>query len=138
MTAQPKGTLAPVADFYELSTGFLKACQEISMKRIAALFLLSAALGFVGPASAEETQAQTSGLSSGMSGQQHEMSSRHRHRSHDRRVAVSARACPGFTVAPIAHKVYGDKRWPYVSWIGACDSLYAPGPLVTFVRYQSY
>ena len=103
------------------------------MTRTIVLFLLSAALGLAGPAGAAETHAPTSGLRSGMSVQQHEMSSRHRWRE---RVAVIARACPGATVAPIAHKVYGDKRWPYVNWRGACDSLYAPGPLVTFVRYE--
>jgi hypothetical protein len=108
------------------------------MTRITALLLLGAALGLAGPASADETHAQPSGLSSGTSAQPHDMSSRHRHRSHERAVTVRARACPGYTVAPIAHKVYGDRRWPYVNWRGACDSLYAPGPLVTFVRYESY
>jgi hypothetical protein len=106
------------------------------MKRFAVLILLGAASGLVGPAVADETHAPKSGLSLGPSAQQQEMSSRHR-RWHDR-VAVRARACPGFTVAPIAHKVFGDKRWPYVHWIGACDSLYARGPLVTFVRAESY
>ena len=105
------------------------------MTRTTALFLLSAALGLAGPAGAAETHPQTSGLRSGMSAQPHEMSSRHRWRE---RVAVTARACPGATVAPIAYKVYGDKRWPYVNWRGACDSSYAPGPFVTFVRYESY
>jgi hypothetical protein len=89
----------------------------------------------VGPASAEDTPAQTSALRSDTSARQHPMSSRHRHWH---RVAVSARACPGFTIAPTLDKTYGDKRWPYVNWRGACDSLYAPGPAVTFVRSGSY
>jgi hypothetical protein len=106
------------------------------MKRFAVLFLLGAASGLAGPASAAEASAPKFALSVGPSAQQHAMSSRHR-RWHDR-VAVARRACPGFTVAPIAHKIFGDKRWPYVHWIGACDSLYAPGPSVTFVGYDSY
>jgi hypothetical protein len=106
------------------------------MKTFAVLFLLGAASGLVGPASADQAAAPTFALGLDPSAEQHEMSSRHR-RWHDR-VAVARRACPGFTVAPIPHKVFGDKRWPYVHWIGACDSLYAPGPAVTFVRYDSY
>lgn len=106
------------------------------MTRTTALLLLGAALGLAGPASADESHPQKSGLSSGTSAPRHEMSSRRSH-PHDR-ITAYARACPGFTVAPIAHKVYGDKRWPYVSWIGGCDSLYAPGPFVTFVRHESY
>jgi hypothetical protein len=131
-----KGTWGLSWAFIESSTGSLNDCQEIFMKRFAALFLLGAASGLVGPASADEALAPKFALSLGPSAEHHEMSSRHR-RWHDR-VAVVRRACPGFTVAPIAHKVFGDKRWPYVHWIGACDSLYARGPLVTFVRAESY
>jgi hypothetical protein len=107
------------------------------MTRITALLLFSAALGLAGPARADNTHAQTSLLRSDTSARHHEMSSRHRPWRHDR-VAVFARACPGFTVAPTPYKTYGDKRWPYVNWRGACDSLYAPGPAVTFVSYGSY
>jgi hypothetical protein len=105
------------------------------MARTTALLLLSAALGLTGPARAGNTHAQTSVLRSDTSARHDEMSSRHRPWRHDR---VFARVCPGFTVAPTLSKTYGDKRWPYVNWRGACDSLYAPGPAVTFVRYGSY
>ena len=111
------------------------------MTRIAALLLLSATLGLAGPARADDTHAQTLALRSDASARHgetsSEMSSRHRSWRHDR-VAVFARACPGFTVAPTPSKTYGDWRWPYVNWRGACDSLYAPGPAVTFVRYGAY
>jgi hypothetical protein len=105
------------------------------MKRTTAFLLLGAALCCVSPANAEEPRAQTLSVGSNASSRQHEMSSRHRHLRHGRSV-VMARACDGFTVAPTLHKVYGDRRWPYVSWFGSCDSLYAPGPAVTFVRYS--
>lgn len=107
------------------------------MTRITALLLLSVALGLASPARAGDTHAQTLALTGDTSVRHHEMSSRHRHWRHDR-AAVIARACPGFTVAPTLSKTYGDWRWPYVNWRGACDSLYAPGPAVTFVAYGSY
>jgi hypothetical protein len=107
------------------------------MTRTTALLLLSAALGLASPASADETHAPTLALRSDASAQPHEMSARHRSWRHDR-ATVYARACTGFTIAPTLYKTYGDKRWPYVNWRGACDSLYAPGPAVTFVRYGSY
>ena len=56
---------------------------------------------------------------------------------HLRRDVVVVVPPGGFKVAPIPFKVR-DKRWPYVSWIGLRDSIYAPGPLVTFVRGGSY
>jgi hypothetical protein len=105
------------------------------MTRTSALLLLGSALCLVSPASAEVSHAQK--LALGNDAQQHEMSSRHRHWRGGRVVAVATRV-PGYTYAPISHKVFGDPRWPYVNWRGARDSLYAPGPLVTFVRYDSY
>jgi hypothetical protein len=99
------------------------------MRSIALLLVTGAALSLAGPALADESKAafDRDALA------QHEMSSRHRAGV----IAVRGRLCgPGFTVAPTLHKTYGDRRWPYVSWRGACDSLYAPGPLVTFVRYS--
>ena len=84
--------------------------KEIFMKSTTALLLLGAALCMAGPASAGDSHWRS-------------------------RVVVVPPG--GFTTAPISHKVF-DRRWPYVSWIGVRDSLYAPGPLVTFVRYDSY
>ena len=106
------------------------------MKTTTALILLAAAAAFVGPAGADETRAQTSALKTEAPLLQHDLSSRHRHWRHDG--GVSARVCRGFTIAPTELKTWGDRRWPYVNWRGACDSLYAPGPFVTFVGYGSY
>jgi hypothetical protein len=109
----------------------------MSMKTTTALILLAAAVCSADPAGADETRARTSALKTDTPVLQHDMSSRHRH-WHDRRGTVSTRACRGFTIAPTEFKAYGDWRWPYVNWRGACDSLYAPGPFVTFVPYGSY
>jgi hypothetical protein len=110
----------------------------MSMTRATPLILLSAALCLVDPAGAQEARSQTSAFKTDTSARQHDMSSRHGYAQHGRIVAVSARACRGFTIAPTQHKTYRDRRWPYVNWRGACDSLYAPGPLVTFVGHGSY
>jgi hypothetical protein len=108
------------------------------MRSTTALLLIGTALCWVSPASADASGGRQAVLASNApAATPFEMSSRHRHRHHGRIVAV-ARACPGFTVAPTWEKTYFDRRWPYVNWRGSCDSLYAPGPLVTFVRYHGY
>jgi hypothetical protein len=105
------------------------------MQSTIVLILLGAALSSVGPANADVSRVRQPVLASDAPmGQPFEMSSRHRHLHRGRIVAVG-HACPGFTVAPTLQKTYFDRRWPYVSWRGSCDSLYGPGPLVTFVRY---
>lgn len=92
--------------------------------------LMGVAVSATGPVAAKDTRPQYPSLrdtnSAGL-----EMSSRHRYS----RIVASGRLAPQYTYAPIAHKVFGDPRWPYVHWRGSHDSLYAPGPLVTFVRY---
>lgn len=103
------------------------------MKMTTALLLLGSALCSVSPANADDSRQQKLVFGSDTSLPQ-EMSSRHRHWRVGRVVAPYS----GFTHAPTLHKAFHDKRWPYVSWIGARDSLYVPGPLVTFVRYGSY
>ena len=104
------------------------------MNRITPLLLMGAALCFISPANADGSRSRQLALSGDTFAQHHEMSSRHR------RVQVGAVVAPpgGFIVAPTPNKAWDDWRWPYVSWIGARDSLYVPGPLVTFVRYGSY
>jgi hypothetical protein len=104
------------------------------MKKISPLLLLAAALSWVGPAAAAEKP-----VAGTLAAAQHtEFSARHLVPG-PADVAVFRRGCrPGFTVAPTGFKAYGDWRWPYVSWRGSCDSLYVPGPRVTFVRYQGY
>jgi hypothetical protein len=110
------------------------------MRSTTALLLLSAALCWVTPASADVSGGRQTRLAGNVPTAEplemnsREMSSRHRH-GHRGRIVAVGRACTGFTVAPTLEKTYFDRRWPYVSWRGSCDSLYAPGPLVTFVRY---
>lgn len=107
------------------------------MKTAITLLVVGVALCLARPASAGGSQSAALALNSAALAQQSDLSSRHKpwRRGH---VVSYARACPGYTYAPISHKVFNDRRWPYVNWRGACDSLYAPGPLVTFVRYPSY
>jgi hypothetical protein len=102
------------------------------MTRTTALIVLSAAICLGGPATAREARSEPAAFSTAASAPI-EVSSRHRY-AHGRVVAL-ARLPAQYTHAPIAHKVFGDPRWPYVNWRGHPDSLYVPGPLVTFVRY---
>jgi hypothetical protein len=104
------------------------------MKNTATVLVLGAALCVVSPAIAKDRHAQ--GLSIRGDAARLEMSSRHRHARIGRPLAVAPPA--GFTHAPTWYKAYDDRRWPYVSWIGLRDSLYVPGPLVTFVPYGRY
>jgi hypothetical protein len=105
------------------------------MKNTATLLVLGAAVCLVSPAGAKERLAQTLSIS-GDTSRQYEMSSRQRRVQVSRVVAVAPPR--GFTHAPTWYKAYDDWRWPYVSWVGARDSLYVPGPLVTFVPYGRY
>jgi hypothetical protein len=100
--------------------------KEAFMKEISPLLLLAASLCWVGPTDA--------------SAQNREFSARHRVVvAGPSDVVVFRPGCrPGFTVAPTRFKTFDDRRWPYVSWRGSCDSLYAPGPMVTFVTNQWY
>jgi hypothetical protein len=104
----------------------------MNMKKSCSLFLLTASLCWIGPAAAADRSPQTAA--------QPEFSSRHRIVvAGPADVAVFRPGCrPGFKVAPTRFKAFDDRRWPYVSWRGSCDSLYVPGPLVTFVRNQWY
>jgi hypothetical protein len=104
------------------------------MNKFSPLLLLAASLCWVGPAGAAERSPRTPVIG-GVAAQQHEFSSRHRVAAGPSDVVAFRRGCrPGFTVAPTRFRTFDDWRWPYVSWRGSCDSLYAPGPLVTFVR----
>ena len=102
------------------------------MTRTTVLITLSAVISLTGPATAAEKRSQHQTFSAAAMAPI-EVSSRHR-TTHERVVAL-ARLPAQYTHAPIAHKVFGDPRWPYVNWRGHPESLYAPGPLVTFVRY---
>jgi len=106
------------------------------MTKITALLLLGAALCVVSPANAKDKVTQPSLARGGDS--QVDMSARHRYGRHGGVFIAAARAQPGYTYAPISHKVFNDPRFPYVNWRGAWDSLYAPGPRVTFVRSGAY
>lgn len=111
----------PVAAMLSRQVSLVK---EAFMKRIGPSLLLAASLCWVGP--------------TGAAAQHQEFSSRHRVPGPSDVVAFRPACLPGFTVAPTRFKTFGDRRWPYVSWRGSCDSLYAPGPMVRFVRYQWY
>ena len=108
------------------------------MTRTIALLLLGSALCLASPAVAKDTYTQPTTFALGSDAQAHEMSARHRYARQSGAFIAAARAQPGYTYAPISHKVFNDPRWPYVNWRGAWDSLYAPGPRVTFVRYSGF